>query len=116
MNNIIFLIFTASFFNVMAQLSLKILAGKIRLSFTLESLYLVVFNKFFLIGITFYIISLFLSIKIFETAKFSYVVPMFIAFVFIFTFIISIFIFKEQITFIKLFGICLILMGIYLIS
>lgn len=116
MNNIIFLILTASFFNVMAQLSLKILAGKIQLSFTLESLYLVIFNKFFLTGITFYIISLFLSIKIFETANFNYVVTMFIAFVFILTFIISIFIFKEQITLIKLFGICLILMGIYLIS
>jgi multidrug transporter EmrE-like cation transporter len=111
----IILILFAAIFNVMAQVSLKFLASQIKLEISIHSLYLTIFNKFFFLGIFFYIISLFLSIKIFETSKFSYVIPIFIAFVFILTSLISIFVFKENMTFSKCVGFLLILAGVYFV-
>ena len=111
----IILILLAATCNVLAQMSLKTLASQAQLGFSINSLYFTIFNRFFIIGISFYLVSLFLSIKIFETAKFSYVVPVFISFVFILTFLVSIFVFKESITPSKLLGILLILTGIFFV-
>lgn len=115
-NTNLLLILVAAFCNVMAQMSLKTLASQTQISLSLQSFYMTVINKFFIIGVLLYLVSLFLSIKIFETEKFSYVVPMFISFVFIITFFVSIFIFNEDVTLYKIFGTFLIIVGIYFAS
>lgn len=112
----IILILLAATCNVIAQMSLKLLASQAHLSFSINSLYTTVFNKFFIIGISFYVVSLFLSIKIFETGKFSTVVPVFISFIFALTFLISIFVFKENITLSKSLGFLLILTGVFFVK
>jgi len=111
----ILLILFAAIFNVIAQMSLKHLASHIKLTFSIDSLLLTIMNKFFLLGIFCYVLSLFLSIKIFETNKFSFVVPIFIAFVLILTLLVSTFVFKESITLPQYVGILLILTGVFFV-
>lgn len=113
---IIILILTSIFLGSIGQVfykyaSKKVSNGEIKNLFSLQGFIYLVLNKYFIFGSILYFLASFIWIYVLSKTELSLAYPM-ISLSYVIVLIISYFIFGESITFIKIFGIILIILGV----
>jgi multidrug transporter EmrE-like cation transporter len=116
--NVLFLIFICVGMGVIGQLTMKKgmnAVGVIGLKDILSSRFFeIVFQQYVFIGIVFYVLATVLWLVILSQEELSFVYPM-ISIGYIITAVLSKFLFNENLTLFRIFGILLICGGVYLI-
>lgn len=112
------LLIIAALCNSLAQASIKqaTIGKSFTLGFNQESLYFIVTTPLIWIGLLFYFVAFFLSIKVFEKLELSFASPVFMALVFLLVFILGGIFFKETITANKIIGAIVILAGVLILT
>ncbi|WP_368487626.1 SMR family transporter [Clostridium sp. BJN0013] len=113
------LILMSVFLGAMGQVLVKYGAANLELSFTIKYLIPSIFNILknmpVMLGIISYGLSFLLWIKILSKVELSYAYPM-VSLGYVITMLFSYFVFKENISFVRILGVVFIIFGVILIS
>lgn len=113
------LILISVFLGAMGQVLVKYGAVSLELNFTIKYLLPSIFNILknmpVMLGIISYGLSFLLWIKVLSKVELSYAYPM-VSLGYVITMIFSYFVFKENISFIRILGIAFIILGVVLVS
>lgn len=110
------IILTSVFFNAIAQICMKLGAqNKETLLETGKIILFAYLNNYILLGLLFYSISIFLWIEALTKVQVSIAYPM-LSLGYIFVTIMAYFLFKEEITAIKIVGLTIIILGIVILA
>jgi len=110
----IFLSVMVSIFIVIGQVLWKLGIGD--QTFNLSHLFEILKSPFFIIGAVIYIFAAIIWLYLLSKYQYHYIYPLMLSLAFIFSLIASHFILHEQISYISLFGILIICIGIIIIS
>lgn len=113
------LILISVFLGAMGQVLVKYGAVNLELNFTIKyllpSIFSILKNMPVMLGIISYGLSFLLWIKVLSKVELSYAYPM-VSLGYVITMIFSYFVFKENISFIRILGVVFIILGVILIS